>query len=116
MVAACQTNHQAAGAVFGHAGLQPDSKAIKTNNKGIPSSILDLAIPTGMADTFPTGLAGPARDASRRFAATRAGQRRRAELIAKSLSLPDSGPSRSRFRARFRIGTGRRCDGQSRET
>jgi mannose-6-phosphate isomerase-like protein (cupin superfamily) len=61
-------------------GLAADGR---TNRKGIPHSVLDLAILTSMAETFPTGPAGLIARLLGRLAATRTAERRRAELMAR---------------------------------
>jgi hypothetical protein len=59
-------------------GLAADGRTTQT---GIPRSILDLAILTAMAETFPTGPVGLAAAILGGLASTRFGRRRRAELI-----------------------------------
>ncbi len=61
-------------------GLAADGR---TNQKGIPRSLLDLAILTAMAGTYPTGIAGLAAALLGGLASTGMGRRRRAALMAR---------------------------------
>ena len=59
-------------------GLAADGR---TNQQGIPRSILDLAILSAMAGTYPTGVAGLVASLLGGLASTRMARRRRAALM-----------------------------------